>query len=165
LKAGDVLKIGGTWCKLAKDQKGGGESKEAGGKGKKEGTVAVTWNGDKGKGVLTLGPYPGADEGLDTGNGPLEVHLPSVHAENPGNMRKDMVKHFRNDVMVGKEESWDYSLLTFLLTTSAHGLIDRNGETKAWKAVDNLRQLRNKAFAHVGKCRMSEEEFEDACRV
>jgi hypothetical protein len=165
LKAGDVLKIGGAWCRLAKDQKGGAESKEARGKGKKEEIGVVTWNSDKGKGVLTLGPYPGSEEGLDTGRGPLEVHLPLVHAENPGNMRKDMVTHFRNDVMVGQEENWDYSLLIFLLTTSAHGLIDRNDEQGAWKAVNGLRVIRNKAFAHVGKCRMSEEEFENALRV
>jgi len=151
LKAGDVLKIGGTWCKL--------------GKGGKGGAGAVTWNSNLEKGVLTLGPYPGAEEGLDTVAGPLVVHLPSVHAENPGNMRKDMADNFRDDVMVGEEESWDYSLLTFLLTTSAHGLIDRNNEKSAREAVDGLRKLRNKAFAHVGKCRMSEEEFEDACRV
>eukprot|EP00947_MAST-08B_sp_MAST-8B-sp1_P004781 g4781.t1 len=117
----------------------------------------IYWNKNQNKGSLMLnGPA-----GLPPAAGTFDLSEQVIKAESTTRIAANMVDSFKKHVSAGEDDKWDYSLLTFLLTYSAHAFVSKI--SAAWKAVAVIRDMRNTFFAHVATCHMSRDRFTTAC--
>eukprot|EP00947_MAST-08B_sp_MAST-8B-sp1_P005924 g5924.t1 len=117
----------------------------------------IYWNKNQSKGSLMLnGPA-----GLPPAAGTFDLFEQVIKAESTTRIAANMVDPFKKHVSAGDDDKWDYSLLTFLLTYSAHKLVPEG--SAAWDAVASLRDLRNLFFGHASDCLMTRGQLTTAC--